>query len=215
MAPSRARGRGPRGTIRRESGAPTMRYIDEQRPPVRPADHRRWTRGAPGDDARAHAAASAAAHDRVRAGRAGPARRAAPVDQAVRQRAMRGFGTTMRVDRWIIRPGLIAVGLTRLHHLRHAVVGLRHPLLRGRLRGRRATTRPSSASPSARRCACRPGSAPAILVLWIQVLFRATCYYFRGAYYKAFFLDPPACAVGEPSIHRALRDGEQASRSSS
>jgi hypothetical protein len=32
-------------------------------------------------------------------------------------------------------------------------------------------------------------------VLWIQVLFRATCYYFRGAYYKAFFADPPACAV--------------------
>ncbi|MEX1295637.1 MAG: succinate dehydrogenase, partial [Candidatus Limnocylindrales bacterium] len=44
--------------------------------------------------------------------------------------------------------------------------------------------------------------SPAILVLWIQVLFRGTCYYFRGAYYKAFFLDPPSCAVGEPSIHR-------------
>ena len=28
--------------------------------------------------------------------------------------------------------------------------------------------------------------------------FRATCYYYRKAYYRAFFLDPPACAVGEP-----------------
>ena len=25
-----------------------------------------------------------------------------------------------------------------------------------------------------------------------------TCYYYRGAYYKAFWADPPACAVGEP-----------------
>jgi hypothetical protein len=29
--------------------------------------------------------------------------------------------------------------------------------------------------------------------------FRATCYYYRKAYYRAFFLDPPACAVGEPA----------------
>ena len=29
--------------------------------------------------------------------------------------------------------------------------------------------------------------------------FRATCYYYRKAYYRAFFLDPPACAVGERS----------------
>lgn len=25
-----------------------------------------------------------------------------------------------------------------------------------------------------------------------------TCYYYRKAYYRAFFFDPPACAVGEP-----------------
>ena len=29
-------------------------------------------------------------------------------------------------------------------------------------------------------------------------LFRFTCYYYRGAYYKAFWADPPACTVGEP-----------------
>jgi hypothetical protein len=28
--------------------------------------------------------------------------------------------------------------------------------------------------------------------------FRFTCYYYRGAYYKAFWADPPSCAVGEP-----------------
>ncbi|TMA60947.1 MAG: succinate dehydrogenase [Deltaproteobacteria bacterium] len=29
------------------------------------------------------------------------------------------------------------------------------------------------------------------------MLFRATCYYYRKAYYRSYFLDPPACAVGE------------------
>jgi hypothetical protein len=32
--------------------------------------------------------------------------------------------------------------------------------------------------------------------------FRATCYYYRKAYYRAFFLDPPACAVGESHPHK-------------
>ena len=34
--------------------------------------------------------------------------------------------------------------------------------------------------------------SPAFLILWAPVGFRLTCYYYRGAYYKAF------CAVGEP-----------------
>ncbi|MBI4821419.1 MAG: succinate dehydrogenase [Deltaproteobacteria bacterium] len=40
--------------------------------------------------------------------------------------------------------------------------------------------------------------SPAILILWAPAGFRTTCYYYRGAYYKAFWADPPACAVGEP-----------------
>lgn len=40
--------------------------------------------------------------------------------------------------------------------------------------------------------------SPAIIVLAIPGNFRLTCYYYRGAYYKAFWADPPACAVGEP-----------------
>jgi len=40
--------------------------------------------------------------------------------------------------------------------------------------------------------------SPALLILWIPGLFRLTCYYYRGAYYKAFWADPPSCAVGEP-----------------
>ncbi|HEY9868284.1 MAG TPA: hypothetical protein V6D08_03900 [Candidatus Obscuribacterales bacterium] len=38
--------------------------------------------------------------------------------------------------------------------------------------------------------------SPAILILWVPAGFRATCYYYRKAYYRAYFLDPPACAVG-------------------
>ena len=36
--------------------------------------------------------------------------------------------------------------------------------------------------------------SPAIFVLWIPLGFRATCYYYRKAYYRAFFWDPPACS---------------------
>ncbi len=45
--------------------------------------------------------------------------------------------------------------------------------------------------------AALPFSA-ALLILWAPGGFRLTCYYYRGAYYKAFWADPPACAVGEP-----------------
>ena len=41
--------------------------------------------------------------------------------------------------------------------------------------------------------------SPAILILGGPLGFRATCYYYRKAYYRAFFLDPPACAVSERS----------------
>jgi hypothetical protein len=40
--------------------------------------------------------------------------------------------------------------------------------------------------------------SPPFFVIWIPVGIRFTCYYFRGAYYKAFWADPPACAVAEP-----------------
>jgi hypothetical protein len=40
--------------------------------------------------------------------------------------------------------------------------------------------------------------SPAWLILIGPAGFRLTCYYYRGAYYKAFWADPPNCAVGEP-----------------
>jgi hypothetical protein len=38
----------------------------------------------------------------------------------------------------------------------------------------------------------------AMIILIFPGGFRLTCYYYRGAYYKAFWADPPNCTVGEP-----------------
>ena len=46
-----------------------------------------------------------------------------------------------------------------------------------------------------------PGALPfsaAFFILWAPGGFRFTCYYYRGAYYKAFWADPLSCTVGEP-----------------
>ncbi len=56
---------------------------------------------------------------------------------------------------------------------------------------------------------CVPGSgfhwipwlswlAPAVIIIGGPMGFRLTCYYYRKAYYRAFWQAPPACAVREP-----------------
>lgn len=55
---------------------------------------------------------------------------------------------------------------------------------------------------------CVPGShggfylhwwtfSPAIVILIIPLGFRLTCYYYRKAYYRSFWLSPPACGVAD------------------
>jgi len=55
---------------------------------------------------------------------------------------------------------------------------------------------------------CVPGAAhtgtiswwtisPALLILIFPLGFRMTCYYYRKAYYRSFWLAPPACAVSD------------------
>ena len=39
---------------------------------------------------------------------------------------------------------------------------------------------------------------PAIWIAWIPGAFRVTCYYYRKAYFRAFFWHPRSCAVPEP-----------------
>lgn len=50
--------------------------------------------------------------------------------------------------------------------------------------------------------------SPALLILWAPGGFRFTCYYYRGAYYKAFWADPVSCAVGEPKARGTKYRGE-------
>jgi hypothetical protein len=49
--------------------------------------------------------------------------------------------------------------------------------------------------------------SPAFFMPALAITFRLTCYYYRGAYYKAFFMTPPNCAV--PGMARGYR-GEKA-----
>jgi hypothetical protein len=40
--------------------------------------------------------------------------------------------------------------------------------------------------------------SPALYILIVPLGFRMTCYYYRKAYYRSFWMSPPACAVSEP-----------------
>jgi hypothetical protein len=40
--------------------------------------------------------------------------------------------------------------------------------------------------------------SPAMFILIFPGGFRASCYYYRKSYYRAFWFSPPACAVAEP-----------------
>jgi len=40
--------------------------------------------------------------------------------------------------------------------------------------------------------------SPALLILIFPLGFRMSCYYYRKAYFRSFWLSPPACGVAEP-----------------
>lgn len=116
----------------------------------------------------------------------------------------RGFGTTSRRDKWWAAPLGVFVGLSLFvvyatwaafqgdhYHYGPYLSPFYAPELWG-------------TSPHA-WFGPRPGwwpavipFSPALLILPFPGGFRFTCYYYRGAYYKAFWADPPSCAVGEP-----------------
>ena len=114
----------------------------------------------------------------------------------------RGFGQTMRRNAWWIRPLVIVIVLgSFLGYANWATFQGDHyqfgnylspfysPLIWGSSKFAWFATRP----------AWLPlWFTPAMVILPFPGLFRVTCYYYRGAYYKAFWADPPGCAVGEP-----------------
>ena len=49
----------------------------------------------------------------------------------------------------------------------------------------------------------------ALIVLWVPIGYRATCYYMRRIYYRSFFGNPPACATNGYNIRRGKYTGER------
>lgn len=108
---------------------------------------------------------------------------------------------TLRTDRWWLTP--LAYGLTL------AIVGIY--LLYAVLVNRNYFWEPYI-SPMYSPCLtanCVEGSGwgwfgnidpvtPALVIIVFPAGLRATCYYYRKAYYRSFFFSPPACAVAEP-----------------
>jgi len=133
--------------------------------------------------------------------------------QATWPLVQRKFGVTTRRDAWWVQPLLVALALTTFvvyatwaafqgNHYEYGpyLSPFYSPLLFGD--SRHAWFGPNPA--------WWPGALPfsaALLILWAPGGFRLTCYYYRGAYYKAFWADPPSCTVGEP---RKRYLGEQA-----
>ncbi len=115
-----------------------------------------------------------------------------------------GFGYTDRKDVWWARPLIIFIGLSAfVVYVTWAALQGEHytsgpylsPLYSPELFG------DSPHSWFGAKPGWWPGAipwSPALLVLWAPGLFRLTCYYYRGAYYKSFWADPPSCAVSEP-----------------
>ena len=116
----------------------------------------------------------------------------------------RGFGETSRPDLWWVTPVAVFLGLsTFIVYSTWAAFQGEHyrfgpylsPFYSPELLG--DPERAWFGGKPAWFPAWLPFSA-ALLILWAPGGFRFTCYYYRGAYYKAFWADPPSCAVGEP-----------------
>jgi hypothetical protein len=117
--------------------------------------------------------------------------------------ARQGWGATSRLDGWAVEPVVVAFGFTAF-----IVYSLFSALIWGPVFGvgyEKDGYLSPFFSPLLRPDWLPRWFSPAILILWIPLGFRATCYYYRKAYYRAYFADPPACAVGEPTIHRRYR----------
>ncbi len=107
-----------------------------------------------------------------------------------------GFGQTARKDRWWVEPLLVFLGFSAfiVYSTWAALQGNHYefgPYLSPFYSPLLMTEKPGWWP------AFVPFSA-AMLILWAPGGFRFTCYYYRGAYYKAFWADPPSCSVGEP-----------------
>jgi len=115
---------------------------------------------------------------------------------AIDVRTQKGLGVTLRQDNWWGEPLAIAAGLiTFIVYMTWAAFTPTGP--HGEIWYKWGSYISPAFSPYISPSWFK--WSPAILILWAPAGFRATCYYFRKAYYRAFFQDPPGCAVGEES----------------
>ena len=142
----------------------------------------------------------------------------------VRLLPLRRFGETSRRDAWWIQPLASSSWTVDLPRLRDVggvpgrALHLRPVPLAVLFAGDSSATSPHSwFGPSPAAWPAWLPFSPALLILPIPAFFRLTCYYYRGAYYKAFWADPPSCTVGEPRstlLGRALVSADPAERPS-
>ena len=116
----------------------------------------------------------------------------------------RGFGATLRSDAWWLSPSLTFLGLgafivystwAALQNAHYEFGGYLSPMYSPLLFG---DSSHAWFGPWQGWWPAFLPYSPAFLILWAPGGFRLTCYYYRGAYYKSFWADPPACGVGEP-----------------
>jgi hypothetical protein len=111
----------------------------------------------------------------------------------------RRLGATARRDRWWPAPLLTAAGLTLfgIYAIVVAVTGTDYVYTGGG-----ADYLSPFYSPDLKSWGLDLPFSYAFFVIWVPLGFRATCYYYRKAYYRSFFLSPPACAVAGPRRRR-------------
>ena len=119
----------------------------------------------------------------------------------------RGFGQTSRKDTWWIEPLLVFLGFSAfIVYSTWAAFQNAHywygeylsPFYAPEVFGDTSRTAHSWFGGKPQWWPARMPWSPAFFILWGPGGFRLTCYYYRGAYYKAFWADPLSCAVGEP-----------------
>ena len=107
------------------------------------------------------------------------------------------FGVTVRRDRWWLAPLLTSVGLIAfgIYSIVVVVMGSDYVYSGGGARYLSPFYSPDLGG-------LHLPFTYAVLVVWVPLGFRLSCYYYRKAYYRALFLAPPACAVAGPRDRR-------------
>ena len=111
----------------------------------------------------------------------------------------RPLGSTTRRDRWWLAPLATGIGLGAfgIYSIIVAATGADYLYTEG---GARYLS--PFYSPDLKSFGLHISFTYAFFVMWVPLGFRLTCYYYRKAYYRSFFLSPPACAVAGPGGRR-------------